>query len=499
MAQNLKAAAKKLKKKGRFGDSELVHVNPAEKKMLENMSGGIVTKNPDTGLDEHFWSILVPAAIGAITGASRGGGLKGALKGALLGGATAGLGAGIGGMVNGNGFMSGLGSMFGGEGTGLSGLGSMFGGGDAAKSASSLVDSTHYSNPIGPVASLGSGAKNIAAATAANAPVGAAEQSMGGIGKFLSTPQGLTIAASALGMLTGKDKDPYAADRAKKEAEDRNYPRYDGGSRNYNFAEGGAVDQNNPTPINFQSLSAYTVPTPGIGAADFGKEIYTPRPVRPEELAGKSAAASKPLAKSWISPNGAIITESGLANNYAMEQNVANNFHTGQHGLAQASSYAGWTPAQWMAAGYSQYAKGGDVHTESDMTRPLRPDIGAEKKISDAARKIEKQMGRSLNEEEMQDLIDRMGGGIGQMQPAYAAGGPVAGIGGGKEDKIPAMLSDGEHVITADEVSMLGDGSNNAGHKKLYAMRKKLRKHKTGRTKQMPMAKSPEAYAGIGA
>jgi hypothetical protein len=166
---------------------------------------------------------------------------------------------------------------------------------------------------------------------------------------------------------------------------------------------------------------------------------------------------------------------------------------------ANASAYSSWTPEQWMAAGYSQYAKGGDVHTESDMTRPLRPDAGAEKKISDAARQIEKQMGRPLNEEEMQDLIDRMGGGFGQMQPAYAAGGPVAGIGGGKEDKIPAMLSDGEHVITADEVSMLGDGSNNAGHKKIYAMRKKLRKHKTGRTKQMPMAKSPEAYAGIGA
>jgi hypothetical protein len=99
----------------------------------------------------------------------------------------------------------------------------------------------------------------------------------------------------------------------------------------------------------------------------------------------------------------------------------------------------------------------------------------------------------------MQDLMGRMGVGIGQMVPAYAKGGPVAGIGGGKDDKIPAMLSDGEHVITADEVAMLGDGSNDAGHKKLYAMRKKLRKHKTGKTKQMPMAKSPESYAGIGA
>lgn len=53
------------------------------------------------------------------------------------------------------------------------------------------------------------------------------------------------------------------------------------------------------------------------------------------------------------------------------------------------------------------------------------------------------------------------GGGIG-----YAVGGP----GDGRADKIPAMLSDGEHIIPADVVSGLGRGSSKAGHEKLNQM-----------------------------
>lgn len=39
---------------GRFGDSELAHVNPQEKQMLESM-GGSGTTNPMTGLKEYHW------------------------------------------------------------------------------------------------------------------------------------------------------------------------------------------------------------------------------------------------------------------------------------------------------------------------------------------------------------------------------------------------------------------------------------------------------------
>ena len=39
---------------GRYGDSELAHVNPQEKQMLESM-GGSGTTNPMTGLKEYHW------------------------------------------------------------------------------------------------------------------------------------------------------------------------------------------------------------------------------------------------------------------------------------------------------------------------------------------------------------------------------------------------------------------------------------------------------------
>lgn len=65
----------------------------------------------------------------------------------------------------------------------------------------------------------------------------------------------------------------------------------------------------------------------------------------------------------------------------------------------------------------------------------------------------------------------------------FAGGGDVdsfavRGPGTGRSDEIPAMLSDGEYVIDAETVALLGDGSSKAGAKKLDDLRVKIRKHK---------------------
>lgn len=61
----------------------------------------------------------------------------------------------------------------------------------------------------------------------------------------------------------------------------------------------------------------------------------------------------------------------------------------------------------------------------------------------------------------------------------FAEGGfAVHGPGTGRSDEIPAMLSDGEYVMDAETVSLLGDGSTKAGAKKLDDLRVKIRKHK---------------------
>ncbi len=75
------------------------------------------------------------------------------------------------------------------------------------------------------------------------------------------------------------------------------------------------------------------------------------------------------------------------------------------------------------------------------------------------------------------------------------------GKGSGRDDNIEAMLSDGEYVMDAETVSMLGDGSTDEGARRLDEMRVKLRKHKgrnLNKGKFSHDAKRPEQYLAEG-
>jgi len=77
----------------------------------------------------------------------------------------------------------------------------------------------------------------------------------------------------------------------------------------------------------------------------------------------------------------------------------------------------------------------------------------------------------------------------------------VNGAGTGRSDDIPAVLSDGEYVVDAETVALLGDGSNKAGAKKLDDLRVKVRKHKgqkLAKGRFSANAKKPEAYLSGG-
>jgi hypothetical protein len=76
---------------------------------------------------------------------------------------------------------------------------------------------------------------------------------------------------------------------------------------------------------------------------------------------------------------------------------------------------------------------------------------------------------------------------------SYSDGGRLLkGPGDGMSDNIPARigskqparLADGEFVVPADVVSGIGNGSTDAGARKLYAMMDKVRKARTGRKSQ---------------
>lgn len=73
----------------------------------------------------------------------------------------------------------------------------------------------------------------------------------------------------------------------------------------------------------------------------------------------------------------------------------------------------------------------------------------------------------------------------------------VQGPGTGRSDEIDAKLSNGEYVMDAETVAMLGDGSSEAGARKLDELRANLRRHKgkvLAKGKFSPNAKEPDQY-----
>jgi hypothetical protein len=93
------------------------------------------------------------------------------------------------------------------------------------------------------------------------------------------------------------------------------------------------------------------------------------------------------------------------------------------------------------------------------------------------------------------------GGAMGYARGSSRDSFAVEGPGTGRSDDIPAVLSDGEYVIDAETVALLGDGSSKAGAKKLDEMRVKIRKHKgrnLAKGKFSVNAKRPEKYLSGG-
>jgi hypothetical protein len=123
-----------------------------------------------------------------------------------------------------------------------------------------------------------------------------------------------------------------------------------------------------------------------------------------------------------------------------------------------------------------------------------RYEKGATNAAKQAAAIKEKFARATVPDTEYVDTQEAAHGGLMGMSE-YAAGGKLLrGPGDGMSDDIPAVikgakpqraaLADGEFVIPADVVSHLGNGSTEAGAKRLYAMMDKVRHARTGNKKQ---------------
>ena len=154
----------------------------------------------------------------------------------------------------------------------------------------------------------------------------------------------------------------------------------------------------------------------------------------------------------------------------------------------------------FAAGGIARYAPGGVAHLPVKGTYRDSDSTTANKDAYEAAmirlNKIRK--GANLSSVSMPKSNVK---GLGDL-PELAAGGSLGGysdggrmlkgLGDGMSDSIPATignkqparLADGEFVVPADVVSHLGNGSTDAGAKKLYSMMDKIRKARTGTKKQ---------------
>jgi hypothetical protein len=166
----------------------------------------------------------------------------------------------------------------------------------------------------------------------------------------------------------------------------------------------------------------------------------------------------------------------------------------------------GGLPSFAQGGGTSLYAKADEMYSDTstavpDVSRLTNAQLALLASESDDAATMaaaqKEQFRREVIQRPAKSAYTRSGfalGGVASL-PEYAAGGKLLeGPGDGMSDSIPAVikgpkpqraaLAQGEFVIPADVVSHLGNGSTDAGAKRLYAMMDKVRHARTGNKRQ---------------
>jgi hypothetical protein len=175
----------------------------------------------------------------------------------------------------------------------------------------------------------------------------------------------------------------------------------------------------------------------------------------------------------------------------AVREQVANTYdpkrEPGSSGQNYFSStkYVAPEGAEAARAAAKTEAAGLETLNKANPARRERPVLqaGAEKKET-----VQSEIKPASSVIEQLPVQQYASGGIAEM----AKGRYLAGATDGMADKIPARiggkqeakLSHGEFVIPADVVGHLGNGNSEAGAQRLYAMMDKIRKARTGTTKQ---------------
>jgi hypothetical protein len=184
--------------------------------------------------------------------------------------------------------------------------------------------------------------------------------------------------------------------------------------------------------------------------------------------------------------------QGGIPKYEAVREKVANTYDPNRRPGSSGQDYFSSTKfvapegAEAARTAAKEEAVGLEALNKSNPARQSRPVLqaGAEKKEAEKKEAV-KPASSVINKVPVPKYAS---GGIAEM----AKGRYLAGATDGMADKIPARiggkqearLSHGEFVIPADVVGHLGNGNSEAGAQRLYAMMDKIRKARTGTTKQ---------------
>jgi hypothetical protein len=488
---------------GRHGDTMLAHINPREAAMLKR-AGGSGTINPRTGLPEYkfslkkFLAVALPIAIdliapglgttigttlgfsgtaAAMAGSAVIGGTTAALtggdplKGAVLGGLGSGLGEYVGGAAN-----SGLGLELGKAGQNILGNALVGGGMGMAtgqgflKGAASGALGAYAGQELGNLtgnAAVGAGGKRFGNMIAAGYDPKSAV--VGGALTGLATSMSKPVESSRLGL---KPSDAVLEGlKMPKGADFSSYtdtPYF--GTKNYLTGEMGYKGPDS-SYVDYSLVKSEAPITPsGYGGQDMGSGLsMTPQsPLAQLKTTAPNAAASSPFTMKNALMGATLLSSLGSAPPQ-VQQAVSKMSPEQQEYFNRPSVSWDWNKLQ------------GDANANNlSLTEYM-------------ARSWPKITSGAYN---MQTATTN--------PPKLAQGGALSavarfaqGAGSGRADTIDAKLSDGEYVIDAETVAMLGDGSNKEGAKRLDAMRGSIRSHKgkaLARGKFSPNAKSPLSY-----
>jgi hypothetical protein len=529
----LAMAANATRSAGRYGDNQLVHMNRDELNEL-SQNWGKPTINPQTGMPEFFFkklfksigkvlkiaapiilSVVAPGLGTAIGTAIGFGGTAAAIAGgAILGGATSAL---TGGNALKGALMGGLGGGLGGVAGGAANKALGLGLGQAGQS---ILGGALIGGAAG--AATGQGVLRGAGQGALGGAIG---NLAGGVNAPNAFQQGVQSAGRTFGQALTAGYNPKEAAMAGASAGlTRGLTYRPTPSPSTQVVD--ALKSGQPlTPTDISQTSLDLINSPNLtatnGAIGSGTNLTGGAPMSPSEISALVANAGVPTGAT----NGAIGSGTNLTGGAPMSPSeisalVANadvpattTAAPAGGGLNNMLKYVGLASA--ASSLLSSAPK--EVQTAVTQLSPQQQEYFNRPGFSFDWNRLQNDAamsGMSLSQY-MANNWNRLSGGAYNVQNPiptlpgtqttgmYKGGalGAVSrfarGAGSGRDDVIDAKLSDGEYVIDAETVALLGDGSSKEGARRLEQMRTKIRQHK-GKTlakgKFSPNAKSPLAY-----